>query len=126
MNKHLILLPVGLTLSLGGLALAQSDPDGIDLDKIRERAAQHTEEAQALATNVRERAEALTEDAQGVQVQAQANRASYADSIDSHRDGRRPRLRRDDRGPGGSRESIARGKPRALSPLPACRCRQRH
>ncbi|MGB3470552.1 MAG: type-F conjugative transfer system pilin assembly protein TrbC [Erythrobacter sp.] len=82
MNKLLIFLPVGLTLSLGGLALAQSDPDGIDLDKIRERAAQHTEEAQALATNVRERAEALTEDAQGVQVQAQANRASYADSIE--------------------------------------------
>ncbi|AKQ40845.1 hypothetical protein CP97_00445 [Aurantiacibacter atlanticus] len=81
MNKLLIFLPVGLTLSLGGLALAQSDPDGIDLESIRERAAQHTEEAQALATNVRERAEALTEDAQGVQVQAQANRASYADSI---------------------------------------------
>lgn len=81
MNKLLIFLPVGLTLSLGGLALAQSDPDGIDLESIRERAAQHTEEAQALATNVRERAEALTEDAQGVQVQAQANRASFADSI---------------------------------------------
>ncbi|MXO91055.1 type-F conjugative transfer system pilin assembly protein TrbC [Pontixanthobacter aquaemixtae] len=80
MNKHLIILPVGLTLSLGGLALAQSVPDGIDLDTIRERAAQHTEEAQALATNVRERAEALTRDAQAVQVQAQANRASYADS----------------------------------------------
>ncbi|PHR12998.1 MAG: type-F conjugative transfer system pilin assembly protein TrbC [Sphingopyxis sp.] len=82
MNKHLILIPIGLTLSLGGLALAQSVPDGIDLDKIRERAAEHSEEAQALATNVRERAEALTEDAQGVQVQAQANRASYADSIE--------------------------------------------
>ncbi|MXP15734.1 type-F conjugative transfer system pilin assembly protein TrbC [Altererythrobacter confluentis] len=82
MNKHLILLPLGLTLSLGGLALAQSVPDGIDLDKIRERAAEHTEEAQALATNVRERAEALTEDAQGVQVQAQANRAAYADSVE--------------------------------------------
>ncbi|KEO89721.1 conjugal transfer protein TrbC [Erythrobacter longus] len=81
MNKHLIILPVGLTLSLGGLALAQSVPDGIDLDRIRERAAQHTEEAQALATNVRERAEALTEDAQAAQVQAQANRASYGDSI---------------------------------------------
>ena len=81
MNKHLILIPIGLTLSLGGLALAQSVPDGIDLDKVRERAAEHTEEAQALATNVRERAEALTEDAQGVQVQAQANRASYADRI---------------------------------------------
>ncbi len=82
MNKHLILIPIGLTLSLGGLALAQSVPDGIDLDTIRERAAEHTEEAQALATNVRERAEALTEDAQGVQVQAQANRAAYVGSVD--------------------------------------------
>jgi conjugal transfer pilus assembly protein TrbC len=82
MNKHLILIPIGLALSLGGLALAQSVPDGIDLDKVRERAAEHTEEAQALATNVRVRAEALTEDAQGVQVQAQANRASYADSVE--------------------------------------------
>lgn len=81
MNKHLILIPIGLTLSLGGLALAQSVPDGIDLDAIRERAAEHSEEAQALATKVRERAEALTEDAQGVQVQAQTKRASYADSI---------------------------------------------
>ncbi len=81
MNKYLILIPIGLTLSLGGLALAQSVPDGIDLDTIRERAAEHTEEAQALATNVRERAEALTEDAQGVQIQAQANRAAYADSV---------------------------------------------
>lgn len=82
MNKHLILIPIGLTLSLGGLALAQSAPDGIDLDTIRGRAAEHTEEAQALATNVRERAEALTEDAQGVQIQAQANRAAYADSVE--------------------------------------------
>lgn len=81
MNTHLILIPVGLAVSLGGLALAQSVPDGIDLEAIRERAAEHSEEAQALATNVRERAEALTEDAQTVQAQAHDNRASYADSI---------------------------------------------
>lgn len=81
MNKYLILIPVGLAVSLGGLALAQSIPDGIDLDAIRERAAEHSEEAQALATNVRERAEALTEDAETLQVEAQANRASYAESI---------------------------------------------
>jgi conjugal transfer pilus assembly protein TrbC len=81
MNKYLILIPVGLAVSLGGLALAQSMPEGIDLDAIRERAAEHSEEAQALATNVRERAEALTEDAQTLQVEAQANRTSYAESI---------------------------------------------
>jgi len=81
MNKYLLLIPVGLAVSLGGLALAQSVPDGIDLDAIRERAAEHSEEAQALATNVRQRAEALTEDAQTTQVEAQANRASYAESI---------------------------------------------
>lgn len=81
MNKHLILIRTGLAVSLGGLALAQSVPDGIDLEAIRERAAEHTEDAQALATNVRERAEALTEEAQTIQTEAQANRVSYADSI---------------------------------------------
>ena len=83
MNKHLLLIPIGLAVSLGGLALAQSAPEGIDLDAIRERAAEHTEEAQALATNVRQRAEALTEDAETIQSQAQANRAAYADSVDA-------------------------------------------
>ncbi|ABC65051.1 TrbC family F-type conjugative pilus assembly protein [Erythrobacter litoralis] len=81
MNKYLILLPVGLAVSLGGLALAQSIPEGIDLNAIRERAAEHSEEAQALATNVRQRAEALTEDAQTLQVEALANRTAYAESI---------------------------------------------
>ena len=37
MNKHLLLLPVGLAVTLGGLALAQSAPEGIDLEAIRER-----------------------------------------------------------------------------------------
>ena len=63
MNKHLLLLPVGLAVTLGGLALAQSAPEGIDLEAIRERAAEHADDAQALSTNVRQRAEALTEDA---------------------------------------------------------------
>ena len=81
MNKHLLLLPVGLAVTLGGLALAQSAPEGIDLEAIRERAAEHADDAQALSTNVRQRAEVLTEDAQAIQAQAQANRAAYADSI---------------------------------------------
>src|SRR3546814_16539452 len=37
MNKHLLLLPVALAVTLGGLALAQSAPEGIDLQAIRER-----------------------------------------------------------------------------------------
>src|SRR3546814_989577 len=67
MNKHLLLLPVALAVTLGGLALAQSAPEGIDLEAIRERAAEHADDAQALSTNVRQRAEALTEDAQTIQ-----------------------------------------------------------
>ena len=81
MNKHLLLMPVGLAVTLGCLALAQSAPEGIDLEAIRERAAEHADDAQALSTNVRQRAEALTEDTQAIQAQAQAHRAAYADSI---------------------------------------------
>src|SRR3546814_10351562 len=82
MNKHLLLLPVALAVTLGGLALAQSAPEGIDLEAIRERAAEHADAAQALSTNVRQRAEALTEDAQTIQGEPQANRPAYADSND--------------------------------------------
>jgi conjugal transfer pilus assembly protein TrbC len=77
MNKHLLLLSVALAVTLGGLALAQSAPEGIDLEAIRERAAEHADDAQALSANVRQRAEALTEDAQAIQSQAQANRTAY-------------------------------------------------
>src|SRR3546814_20103746 len=73
MNKHLLLLPVGLAVTLGGLALAQSAPAGIDLEAIRERAAEHADDAQALSTNVRQRAEALTEDGPNIQAQEHAN-----------------------------------------------------
>jgi conjugal transfer pilus assembly protein TrbC len=81
MNKHLLLLPVGLVVTLGGLALAQSAPEGIDLEAIRERATEHAEDALALSTNVRQRAEALAKDARAIQAQAQASGASFADSI---------------------------------------------
>lgn len=82
MNKHLLLIPLGIAVSLGGLALAQSAPEGIDLEAIRARAAEHAEEAQALATHVRQRAEALTDDAQTLQAQAQDNHAAYAASVE--------------------------------------------
>ena len=34
MNRKLFLIPLGLALPLAGLALAQSAPDGIDVDAI--------------------------------------------------------------------------------------------
>ncbi len=81
MNKPLLLIPLVLALSLGGLALAQSASDDLDLDAIRARAAEHAGDAEALATAVRERADVLAEDARSTQDGAQANRAAYARSV---------------------------------------------
>jgi len=81
MNKSLLLVPLVLALSLGGLALAQSASDDLDLDAIRARAAEHAGDAEALATAVRERADVLAEDARSTQNGAQANRAAYAQSV---------------------------------------------
>ncbi len=81
MNKKYLLIPLALAVSIGGLAFAQSIPEGIDLDAIRDRAAEHTDDAEALATNIRERAETLTEDARSVQETAEANRAAYVKTV---------------------------------------------
>ena len=81
MNKPLLLVPLALTLSLGGLALAQSASGDLDLDAIRARASQHAGDAEALATAVRERADVLAEDARSIEDGAQANRAAYAQSV---------------------------------------------
>jgi conjugal transfer pilus assembly protein TrbC len=81
MNRKLLLIPLGLALPLAGLALAQSAPDGIDLDAIRARSAEHAEDAAALAATVRERAEAVHDDALQIQDQAQAAGARYADKL---------------------------------------------
>lgn len=81
MNKHLLLIPLGLAASLAGLALAQTAPDGLDLETIRKRAAEHASDAEALAANVRQQAKLLNEDARAVQVEAQDRRAAYAQSI---------------------------------------------
>lgn len=81
MNKPLLLVPLVLAVSLGGLALAQSAPDDLDLDAIRARASQHAGDAEALATAVRERADVLADDARSTQDAAQANRAAYARSV---------------------------------------------
>ncbi|ODU80584.1 MULTISPECIES: type-F conjugative transfer system pilin assembly protein TrbC [Sphingomonadales] len=81
MNRKLLLIPLGLAFPLAGLALAQSAPDGIDLDAIRARSAEHAEDAAALAATVRERAEAVHDDALQTQDQAQSAGARYADSL---------------------------------------------
>ena len=81
MNTKLLLIPLALAVSIGGLALAQSIPEGIDLDAVRDRAAEHTEDAEALAANIRGRAESLTEDARSVQETAEANRAAYVKTV---------------------------------------------
>ncbi len=81
MNKSLLLIPFALAASIGGLALAQSAGDELDLDAIRARAAQHAADAEALATSVRERADALTEEARATQSNAQTNRSTYVQSV---------------------------------------------
>ncbi|WP_120717206.1 type-F conjugative transfer system pilin assembly protein TrbC [Tsuneonella amylolytica] len=81
MNKPLLLVPFVFALSLGGLALAQSESDHLDLAAIRARASEHAGDAEALATAVRERADVLAEDARSTQDAAQAKRAAYAQSV---------------------------------------------
>ena len=72
MNRTLLLIPLGLGLSIAGFALAQSAPEGIDLEAIRARSAEHAQDANALAATVRTRAEAVHVDALQTQGQAQA------------------------------------------------------
>ena len=81
MNKTLLLIPLALGLTAGGLALAQSAPDGLDLEAIRARAAEHAADAEALATAVRKRAEDLSTEAQDVSAAADRNAQGYAASL---------------------------------------------
>src|SRR5690606_8833315 len=81
MNKTLLLIPIALGLTAGGLALAQSAPDGLDLEAIRARAAEHAADADALATAVRKRAEDLSTEAQDVSAAADRNAQGYAASL---------------------------------------------
>jgi conjugal transfer pilus assembly protein TrbC len=81
MNKPLLLISLAAAVSIGGLALAQSASDDLDLDAIRARAAEHAGDAEALATAVHERADALAEDVRSTQDAAQANRAAYAETV---------------------------------------------
>ena len=81
MNRKLLLLPLVAAIPLAGLALAQSAPEGIDLAAIRANAAQHAEDAEALAATVRRRAEAVQDQAAQSQGEAQASAARYAESL---------------------------------------------
>ena len=80
-RKALLLLPLIVGLTAGGLALAQSGPDGLDLKAIRERAGEHTADAEALVTAVRKRAEDLSAEAQESSAAADRNAQSYAASL---------------------------------------------
>ena len=81
MSNRLLLIPLALTLCAGGYALAQSAPEGIDLDAIRARAHEQAADAEALAQTVRAKAGALAEQAKASQAEAHANRAAYAANV---------------------------------------------
>lgn len=63
--------------ALGGALASPSDP-GIDLETIRQRAADQTSEAEALASTARERARTLTGEATANAEDAKANGRTYA------------------------------------------------
>ena len=81
MTRRHLLIPLALAVSAGGLALAQSAPEGIDLDAIRQRANEQAADAEALAATVRTRASAIAEQAKDVPTQARANQGAYTAAI---------------------------------------------
>ena len=76
----LVFASVGIAAAFAAASAQDSEPE-LDLARIRDRAAEHAPDAEALATTVRTRAEALAEDAQASRQQAHANRAAYADTL---------------------------------------------
>ena len=77
-----LLVAISLLTAAGFAAVAAQDTDPeLDLEQIRARANEFTEDAEALATSVRNRAETLVEDARTTQSEAQANRVSYVESV---------------------------------------------
>lgn len=80
MKNHLQLFAIAVlaaSSALGGALASPSDP-GIDLESIRQRAADQTSEAEALASTARERAKTLTTDASSSAEGAKANGWTYA------------------------------------------------
>lgn len=66
--------------AIGGALANPSDP-GIDLASIRERAADQTSEAEALAASARERAQQVTSEAEGSADAGKANGRRYAGAL---------------------------------------------
>ena len=83
-----LLVVISLVTAAGFAAVAAQDtgPE-LDLEQIRARAGEFTEDAEALATIVRSRAETLVEDARSTQSEAQANRAAYVASVGNESSG---------------------------------------
>jgi len=80
MKTHLQAIAIAVlaaSSALGGALASPSDP-GIDLEAIRQRAADQTGEAEALASTARERAKTLTADATSSAAGAKANGRTYA------------------------------------------------
>ena len=83
-----LLVAISLLTAAGFAAVAAQDSDPeLDLEEIRARAGEFTEDAEALATSVRSRAETLVEDARTTQGEAQANRAAYVASVGAESSG---------------------------------------
>lgn len=83
MKSHLQALAFALLTAgsaIGG-ALAQSSDPGIDLASIRQRAAEQTSEAEALAASARERANQVTSDASESAEAGKANGRRYAGAV---------------------------------------------
>ena len=66
--------------AIGGALASPSDP-GIDLASIRERAADQTSEAEALAASARERAQQVTSEAEGSAEAGKANGRRYVGAL---------------------------------------------
>ena len=77
-----LLVAIALLTAAGFAAVAAQDtgPE-LDLEEIRARASEFSDDAEALATSVRTRAERLVEDARTTQSEAQANRDVYVASV---------------------------------------------
>jgi conjugal transfer pilus assembly protein TrbC len=83
-----LLVVIALVTAAGFAAVAAQDTDpALDLEEIRARAGEFTEDAEALATSVRNRAETLVDDARTTQSEAQANRAAYVASVGAESSG---------------------------------------
>ncbi|VVT00653.1 type-F conjugative transfer system pilin assembly protein TrbC [Erythrobacter sp. EC-HK427] len=91
-NTFHLLVFVSLVTAAGFAAVAaqERDPDtdpDLDIEAIRARAGEFTQDAEALADTVRGRAQTLVEDVRDVQRAAEDNRAGYVASVDTQATG---------------------------------------